>query len=51
MTLSRNSFMDDVYTGPFFLTKSNDYGTNSTSEWNYNLAPVICPKDMLTPYV
>ena len=30
--LSRNSFMDDVYAGLFFLTKSNDYGTNITSE-------------------
>ena len=50
-TLSRNSFMDDVYTGPFFLTKSNDYGTNITSEWDYNSVPVSRPEDMFTPYV
>ena len=50
-TLSRNSFMDDVYTGPFFLTKSNDYGTNITSEWDYNSASASLPEDMFTPYV
>ena len=50
-TLSRNSFMDDVYTGPFFLTKSSDDGTNITSECDYNSAPVSRPEDMFTPYV
>ena len=50
-TLSRNSFMNDVYTGPFFLNKSNDYGTNITSEWDYNSAPVSRPEDMFTSYV
>ena len=49
--VSSNSFIEDVYNGPFCLMKSYNNKASSNNNWDYNSNAFGDPETMFTPYV